>query len=210
MNPIYKHKQFQYIYMIKNLSNNKCYVGFHSTNEIYDNYYGSGVYLGRAIKKYGEQNFIKGILEFCSIDNWESKETYWINKMNTKYPNGYNLTNGGEGAVGIIVSDEAKLKMSKTRIERKIAEGENNGMFGKHHSKESKDKLSATRKQRGSSAGINNHKFDKTLYKFYNTKTKEIFEGYKYDLAHKINSTGSAINAVIKGGRTHHKNWIVI
>jgi group I intron endonuclease len=210
MNPIYKNKKFQYIYMIKNSLNNKCYIGFHSTNEIYDNYYGSGVYLRRAIKKYGEQNFIKGILEFCSLDDWESRETYWINEMNTKQPHGYNLTNGGEGTLGIIISEKSKLQMSKTRRERKIAEGENNGMFGKHHKKESIEKISNTRKEKGVAKKENNPKFDKTIYKFYNTKTQEIFEGYKYDLARKINSTGSAINAVIKGWRTHHKNWIII
>lgn len=130
--------------------------------------------------------------------------------MNTKYPNGYNLTDGGEGGIGKIFSEKTKKLMSKTRKERQIAVGKNNGMFGRYHTKQSREKIKKTREERNCGKGHNNARFDNNTYKFYNTKTQQIYEGHKYDLAQIINSRGSALNAVINGSRKHHKNWIVI
>ena len=41
------------------------------------------------------------------------REIFWIAKLNTKVPNGYNLTDGGEGLVN--PSDETRAKMSANR-----------------------------------------------------------------------------------------------
>lgn len=113
--------KFYYIYMTKNLINGKGYVGFHATNKEYDNYLGSGKILNKAIKKYGKNNFIKGIIEYVNEENWKEKEIYWINELNT-FNNGYNLTKGGEGFLG-------------------INKGNRNPMFGKKHSKETIKKM---------------------------------------------------------------------
>lgn len=198
------------IYITTNLINNKSYVGYHCTININDKYLGSGKIITRSIKKHGRQNFKKEILEICNENNWEQRETYWINQKTTQWPNGYNLTNGGEGGKGKIASIKSKKLMSKIRQERNLAKGENNGMFGSNHSKDSCIKISKTRIERGIAKGENNGRFDKTIYKFKNKITGEIFEGYKFDLARKINSTVSAINAVINKSRTHHKNWIIL
>ena len=131
----------QTVYIIKNNINEKCYVGYHCTENPYDKYLGSGQLIKAAIKKYGRKNFSKEILEIIKDnDNWEQREIFWINEKNTKYPNGYNLTDGGEGGIGKIFSDKSKKLMSKTRNERKIAVGENNGMYGVKHTSESKKK----------------------------------------------------------------------
>lgn len=50
------------IYQITNLVNNKIYVGCHKTNDINDEYMGSGKYLIAAQQKYGMENFKKEIL----------------------------------------------------------------------------------------------------------------------------------------------------
>jgi|AntAceMinimDraft_18_1070375.scaffolds.fasta_scaffold19386_2 hypothetical protein len=101
-------------------------------------------------------------------------------------------------------------KMSKTRQKLNLAKGKNNGMYGNSHSEESKQKMSKTRKERGTEKGENNPRFDHTIFKFKNKETGEIYEGYKWNLAQKINSKSSALNAVIKKYRHHHKNWIII
>lgn len=44
------------IYKITNLINNKIYIGYHSTNDIHDNYFGSGVALNKAIKNMEKIN----------------------------------------------------------------------------------------------------------------------------------------------------------
>lgn len=54
-----------------------------------------------AIKKYGWDNFEHEILEIdLTYEQACNKERYYISFYNTKAPNGYNLTDGGEGSCG--------------------------------------------------------------------------------------------------------------
>jgi len=48
--------------MYSNKINGKIYIGKHETKDLDDKYMCSGVYLYRAIKKYGVENFDKTIL----------------------------------------------------------------------------------------------------------------------------------------------------
>lgn len=104
------------VYLLKNKVNSKCYIGvttqqlkkrlrYHRNN--------SATYIGRAIKKYGWENFKVEILEECaSPDELFKREIYWIKTLNTKVPNGYSLTDGGEGSPGTACSEELKLAKS--------------------------------------------------------------------------------------------------
>lgn len=85
------------IYLIRNLTNNKIYIG--KEVRIRSSYYGSGVKILKAIKKYGKQNFSKEILEVCtSIKQLCEREQFYIAKYNSRDPKiGYNLAAGGEG-----------------------------------------------------------------------------------------------------------------
>ena len=107
------------IYKTTNLTTGKIYVGQDSKNN--PNYFGSGKYIYLAIKKHGKQNFIKEILCECSCKTeLDEKEKYWIKTLNSKYPNGYNLTVGGAGSLGKPNgprSEETKLKMRKPKSE---------------------------------------------------------------------------------------------
>ena len=103
------------IYKTTNLLDGKIYIGQDSKNK--NSYLGSGLYLKRAIKKYGKENFIKEILEdnIKSKDILNIREIYWIEKFNSIDPKlGYNLTKGGGGSLGVIRSEETKQKMSKS------------------------------------------------------------------------------------------------
>jgi hypothetical protein len=107
-------------------------------------------------------------------------------------------------------SPESMKKMSETRRKLNLSKGENNGMFGNNHSLKSRKMMGKTRKERGTEKGKNNPRFDHTIYKFKNEETGEIFEGFKFDLANKIGSNSSALNAVIKGARSQHKKWVIL
>jgi len=83
-----------YIYCITNLITRERYVGQHNGRN--KNYMGSGNLLLEAYKFYGIENFTKEILEYCTISELDSKERYWILKLNTYEGVGYNKTPGGE------------------------------------------------------------------------------------------------------------------
>ena len=76
-------------------------------------------YLQRAYNKYGHANMEYGVLKEldCSKEELSEIEKEYIQKYDS-YHNGYNLTLGGEGGLGIIISEEAK----KARSERTAAE----------------------------------------------------------------------------------------
>ena len=101
-----------YIYKITNLINNKQYVG-QSVKDINEHYYGSGILIKKAIKKYKKQNFKKDIIEICSsIDELNIKESYYISKFKTIQPHGYNIRSGGNNS---FLSETTKNKISVSR-----------------------------------------------------------------------------------------------
>lgn len=107
------------IYLITNLIDNKKYVGQASNVE--ERWYRHSVdykrlksrYLYRAMNKHGIENFIFEIIESnISIDLISEREIFWIEKMSTKAPNGYNMTSGGEGSHNRILTEESRKKIS--------------------------------------------------------------------------------------------------
>ena len=66
---INKDLKYYYTYKISNLINNKYYYGKHSTNNLYDNYSGSGTILKNAYKKYGKENFKFEVLKYFHNEN---------------------------------------------------------------------------------------------------------------------------------------------
>lgn len=117
-----------YVYKIRNIINNKIYVGKAANIEVRwqkhlsDTRTDRGYVLHRAIKKYGESNFEASIIEECdSEEKALEREIYWIKEYKTnicKFGDqfGYNLTDGGEGASGHLHSEESKQKMSEASI----------------------------------------------------------------------------------------------
>jgi group I intron endonuclease len=90
---------FHFVYCTTNKFNNKVYVGRHTTSNIGDGYLGSGKYFKRALKKYGRENFMREILQFCdSLEDLMEKEEFWIKEFKA-VKLGYNIskTSGGWG-----------------------------------------------------------------------------------------------------------------
>ena len=56
--------KYHYFYKIINKNTQQYYFGIHSTNDLNDNYMGSGSFLKREYKKWGKDNFVKEILKF--------------------------------------------------------------------------------------------------------------------------------------------------
>jgi len=107
------------IYKITNLLNGKIYVGRTKKTDI-SKYWGSGTAIRMAIKKLGISSFKKEIIEVCSsIQETKEREIYWIDKLNSCYPNGYNLSKGGEdGEWFELLTEEEKQKHIQLSAER--------------------------------------------------------------------------------------------
>lgn len=86
-----------YIYKITNTINGRWYIGKHNGSD--PNYMGSGKLLKQAYTKYGQENFIKEVLESCSTDQeLNLREQHWISTTNAiTDPTSYNLAEGGSG-----------------------------------------------------------------------------------------------------------------
>ena len=134
-----------YIYKITNKVNGKIYVGKHASKR--KNYWGSGIILKAAIKKYGKENFIKEIIEYCENENeLSTREIFWIKFLNSRNRLiGYNITEGGDGNSIIVgywkgknLSDEHKKNISAHHAD---VSGDKNPMFGKTHDDTIKENL---------------------------------------------------------------------
>ena len=106
---------FYLIYKIKNTLNDKCYIGAHKTEDKNDGYMGSGVYLKRAQKKYGIENFEKEILfQFDNEYDMNAKEVELVTEEFVKESNNYNLCPGGKGGFGHINTNGLGLYINKS------------------------------------------------------------------------------------------------
>lgn len=98
--------------------NGKIYVGQTTqtleSRMLQHKYHHNGLYIDRAIHKYGFENFNTEFLEECTTQNeLDEHEKFWIAKLNCKVPFGYNQTDGGRGHSGYVPTSEALANMSK-------------------------------------------------------------------------------------------------
>lgn len=108
------------IYAIKNLKNNKYYVGqsihikrrwIEHKSELNNNRH-INRHLQFSWNKYGSKCFKFILLEKCLSKELDEKEKYWIQKLNS-YEYGYNLDLGGQGIENYKHTDEEINKMRK-------------------------------------------------------------------------------------------------
>ena len=117
------NRKFNYLYKITNLVNGMIYIGVHRTDNMDDDYMGSGTYVKRAIEKHGISNFQKDIIQMYDVykdaldHEAEIVTEEFINRSDT-----YNIKIGGYGPC--IFSEDHKLKISDTRKKRFKADTE--------------------------------------------------------------------------------------
>ena len=125
---------YGYIYKITNLVTQKIYIGKHKFDKpiLDEKYFASGIYINKSLEKYGLDNFSKELIDTAdTAEELNEKEKFYIQLNNCIYPNGYNLTSGGDGLQD--PPEEVRNKMKP--------------WLGKHQSKESNIKRSNTLKQ---------------------------------------------------------------
>lgn len=131
------------IYQIRNLIDNKVYIGssLNLYKRIYYHIYKlnrnkhNNKHLQNAWNKYGEENFVFEILEFVVSNNelLKKKETHYIQKFNVCDKSiGYNLSTD---ACRNIICDESKQKIKQKAMGNK-------NWLGRHHTEETKQKMS--------------------------------------------------------------------
>ena len=121
-----------YTYMVTNNKNGKVYVGSHSwKGEGLDpNYYGSGIAITAAVKKYGKKNFqVEVLYYYDTVEECRKDEERILTEYNVRdCPHSYNIKNGAVGWT----SEDMK--------------GKNNTMYGKHHTDKTRQKIARANK----------------------------------------------------------------
>lgn len=118
-----------YIYKITNKINNKIYIG--ETNRTIDIRWrqhkqrakniNNKEYLYNAMRKYGIENFAIEEIEECPDEARFERETFYILKLNSMMPTGYNMTLSKEGA-SLKIKDDLEELWEKGYLIVEIAE----------------------------------------------------------------------------------------
>lgn len=171
-----------YIYLIKNQHGKIVYIGQQIGTKPLTEYKGSGLVLNRAYKKYGEDKFTREIIEYCDKDILNIREQYYISFYNTKFPHGYNLTDGGEGMKGYKYTSNQCNNISQAKQGQKYPKehGEKikQAKLGKKRDQETKDKISKTK------ASKYNIQPDLTLKGTHKSNSQKCI--FQYDLENNI------------------------
>jgi group I intron endonuclease len=168
-----ERKKYFFLYKTTNLINGKYYIGIHCTNNIKDNYIGSGTVLRRSVRKYGKHNFKCEILEYLSsYSDLKEREKQIVNKDLLGDTLCMNLKVGGHGGFtkeestkGAIKSNTLRRGMKKgplpEEVKKKLSDNNHNKdghiWRGRKHTEASKQKM-----RKSKNAGSNNPQFGKS------------------------------------------------
>lgn len=121
------------IYKFQNNKNNMVYIGQsihlddryneHKRNHLNKNHINYYCNFYKALREFGFNNFNFEILEYCSKEELDEKEKYWIAHFNS-YSNGYNMTPGGDfnpSKVPEIVAKRTEKLLNDPEVNKKLA-----------------------------------------------------------------------------------------
>jgi group I intron endonuclease len=127
------------IYILENKINGKHYVGqtIQTFNERFNGHKSADLYIDKAIRKYGITSFEIFLLENVPKEELNYWECHYISECHSLFPNGYNMSTGGNKNKHPCV--EVKRKQSE------VKKGKNNPMYGKIHTEETRRKMKEKR-----------------------------------------------------------------
>lgn len=180
------------IYIIANNVNGKVYVGKtvrnikarwseHKATLTSGKHHNT--HLQNAWNKYGESAFEFQVLEYCAIDQLDAREKHHI-AIYKACGMSYNMTSGGDGALGRDTNDATRQKLSKALKGRVFTEETRRKM-----SESAKDKPPVTEETRHrmsmATKGRPSHLKGKTLTKEHRQKISESGKGRVFTEEHK-------------------------
>lgn len=215
-----------YIYKITNTINPKVYVGQSVTRvsvrwSQHKNAAKSGRNrpLYRAMQKYGHDKFKFEVVEILpydiSLEELNARERFWIKELKSFYPDGYNLTSGGDGK--FFLAEETKIRIGAANAGREKSQDEvrriseslkgNKNKAGKPISEEAKIRISQVQLGKKDSEETKLRKSESHRgAKAYNAKAVECVEtGIIYEstghAARTLSLDTSSVGAVCRGER---------
>ena len=192
---------FNCIYMYENKINGKIYIGqamnFNKRHRDHCKTSNNSIYIDRALKKYGKDNFNVYIL-IENLDSQEEMNIYeklFIEQYDSLAINGkgYNITEGGYSHPWKNKNEE-EIKIIKQKISEKSKERQ--PMLGKHHSEESKEKISKALKGENNPMW-NKHHTDEIKDKMSKNSTNKKTIN-QYDLNGNFIRTWESSSAIMK------------
>jgi len=159
--------------MIKNIVNNKIYIGQSSDIQLrwtqhkrdLNNGIHHNCHLQSSWQKYGEHCFEFIIIEECLLEKLDEREIYWINYYDS-YNNGYNLDMGGKGCRGYKHTEEELYKMREIQHPKHVIQCDRNGNYIKEWQSIAQISKTLGYSKRNIEACCNKIKNHKTSYGF--------------------------------------------
>lgn len=195
------------LYMHINRINGKKYIGITSRPVKYrwgrGSYYAEHLPIGRAIRKYGWDNFEHVvILEDLTEEEAKRWEVELIREWKTQDREyGYNICAGGDGVTGWHPSEETKKKISEAAIAQKRF-GERNPNYGNRWTDEMRS--AASKRKKGNVSKEARHKISESAKrrigeknsffgKKHSEKTKKRLAELRYRKVKQIDADGNII-----------------
>ena len=146
------------IYGIEDISGKRLYVGYAQNMDRRKKEHFSALRLGKhknnflqtVYNKYGENNLFFFLIEKCKPQELKELEIFYICYFDTRPPNGFNLTSGGDGLQNPDEFVKNKISISNKGVSRNWSDvekkkkwfsGKNNPNFGKSMSLDTKMKM---------------------------------------------------------------------
>jgi len=116
------------VYQIRNIVNEKCYIGSAAGKNGFDGRWGihlhylrhsthANSYLQNAWNKHGEDAFVFEIIEECVSDQCLMREQHYLDAQQPEY----NINPTVSSRLGAKLSDESKAKISKAHMGKKVS-----------------------------------------------------------------------------------------